>query len=164
MKEKGQMNDIFRSRLSFVIYRAVIPGFVLSSISAGVVGYDGIAVSMSVILTATLSFGIICWILYRARIIAGPDRVISVGYLHTRVIKQSEIERFSAEPTWYSWRRMVVPCALILITKDGSRLRIPGVQSHLWNIGIIRNNIDVFLSRSYPMAIAHILNERYCES
>ena len=154
-------NEVFRSKLTFAIPRVVVAGVLLSSVPASIAGHERLVMVVPVVLSTMLAFGAVCWVLYRPKVVARGSEVVSVGYFRTRVIGRSEIGRFTAEPVWYSWRRMMVPCALILIMADGTKLRMPGVQSHLWNIGIVHNNIGVFLANSHPMAVASALNTYY---
>jgi hypothetical protein len=150
---------IFRSRLYFVVLRSAIFTLFICSIPVSVVGHSGPLVStFSVIITIALCI-VIFWRLFRAKISVGDSEIISFGYFTNVHIENNQVQYADAEPTWYTWRRWIVPCSLHIVLKDGQKIRIPGVQAYIVNTGIVHNRVSLSLARSYPAQVAHAINK-----
>jgi hypothetical protein len=148
----------FRSKWTFLVMRGamlcVIPVFVAVTAvkTEGPVG----ATSISILMLAVI-LGVI-YRLLRACLIVDEVEFISRGFFRDRHFPRSQVVGFVVDPTWYTWRRLVVPARVFLVSHGGKRVRVPGVQCHIGNVGVAHVPIGEEIERSYPQVVADQLN------
>jgi hypothetical protein len=142
----------------FLTLRALMVSFVPVAVAVTFAeGAGPVVAAVISLLMLALIIGLL-YRLLRACLIVDDAEFISRGYFRDRHFPRHQVVGAAVAPTWYTWRRLVVPATLFLVLDGGKRVRVPGVQCHIGNIGVSRVPIEEEIQRSYPQEVADQLN------
>lgn len=148
----------FRSRWPFLLVRGIGVSLIPVLVAAATVATERAVISTTVSL---LMAGIVVGVIYRvlrACLIVEESQFISHGFFRDRRFPRDRVAGVMADRAWYLSKRLMVPVALFLVLNDGTRVRVPGVQSFVGNVGVRDVPLRSEIERSYPWDVAHQLN------
>ena len=149
----------FRSKRSFLWVRCGGVCLVPTLIAGAAVATEGAVISTTICILMVGIALVVIYRLLRACVIVDETQFISRGFLRDRAFPRNQVAGVVADRTWYLSKRLMVPATLFLVLNDGRRVRVPGVQSFVGNIGVWHVPLQEAIERSYPREVARQLNE-----